>query len=320
MDRRHADIGDYVIRRSRPGLGDPSVGAMTTTFQLGGELTVNRIGYGTMRLAPQEPRFDTGVFHVWRAPADRQAATALLRRAVESGVNLIDTADAYALGETEELIADALAPYRDDIVIATKVGAVHPTPTEWLPLGHPAYLRQQAELCLRRLRLDHIDLLQLHRIDPAYPLEDQIGALRQLVAEGKARHIGLSEVSVDEIRAASQIAPIASVQNLYNLTHRDADDVVEYTAAQGIAFLPWFPVAAGAHAAATGPLADIAAELGASPVQVSLAWLLHRSPAILPIPGTASPAHLDENIAAARIRLSDHQFERLSAIAAGANA
>lgn len=297
-----------------------SVGFMTTTFQLGGELTINRIGYGTMRLAPQEPGFDTSVFHVWRAPADRQAAIAILRRAVESGVNLIDTADAYALGETEELIAEALAPYRDDVVIATKVGAAHPTPTEWIPLGHPAYLRQQAELCLRRLRLDHLDLLQLHRVDPAYPLEDQIGALGQLVAEGKARHIGLSEVSVDQIRAASRIVPIASVQNLYNLTHRDAEDVVEYTAAQGIAFLPWFPVAAGVHATATGPLADIAVELGATPVQVSLAWLLHRSPTILPIPGTASLSHLDENIAAARIRLSDNQFERLSAIAAGANA
>ncbi|MGW4774514.1 aldo/keto reductase [Nocardia sp. NPDC004278] len=292
---------------------------MTNTLQLGGELTVSRIGYGTMRLAPQEPGFDTSVFHVWRAPADRQAAVAILRRAVESGVNLIDTADAYALGEIEDLIADALAPYRDDIVVATKVGAVHPTPTEWLPLGHPAYLRQQTELCLRRLRLDHIDLLQLHRIDPAYPLEDQMGALQQLVSEGKARHIGLSEVSVDQIRAAAEIAPIASVQNLYNLTYRDADDVLEYTAAQGIAFLPWFPVAAGAHAAATGTLADIAAELGATPVQVSLAWLLHRSPTMLPIPGTASLAHLDQNIAAARIQLSENQFERLSAIAAGEN-
>ncbi|MFD7842157.1 aldo/keto reductase [Nocardia sp. NPDC059764] len=291
---------------------------MTNTLQLGGELTVNRIGYGTMRLAPQEPGYDPAVFHVWRAPADRQAAIAVLRRAVESGVNLIDTADAYALGEIDDLIATALSPYRDDIVVATKVGAVHPTPTEWLPLGHPVYLRQQAELCLRRLRRDHIDLLQLHRVDPAYPLEDQIGALQQLVTEGKARHIGLSEVSVDQIRAAAEIVPIASVQNLYNLTYRDADDVVEYAAAQGIAFLPWFPVAAGAHAATTGPLADIAAELDATPVQVSLAWLLHRSPTMLPIPGTSSLAHLEENIAAARIRLSDNQFGRLSAIAAGA--
>ncbi|WP_433680277.1 aldo/keto reductase [Nocardia sp. CA-119907] len=287
---------------------------MTTTFKLG-ELTVGRIGYGTMRLGTQEPGFDASVIHVWRAPADRQASLAILRRAIESGVNLIDTADAYALGETEELIAEALAPYRDDIVIATKVGAVHPTPTEWTPLGHPAYLRQQAELCLRRLKLDHIDLLQLHRIDPAFPLADQIGALSRLVSEGKARHIGLSEVSVDQIRAAAEITPIASVQNLYNLTHRDAENVVEYTAAQGIAFLPWFPVAAGAHAGATGALADIAAELAVTPVQASLAWLLHRSPTILPIPGTTSPAHLDQNIAAACIQLSDNQFERLSAIA-----
>ncbi|MEC3952422.1 aldo/keto reductase [Nocardia sp. CDC153] len=292
---------------------------MTTTLRLGGDLEVGRIGYGTMRLAPQESDFDPGVFHVWRAPADRRAAIAVLRRAVESGVNLIDTADVYALGDIEELIAEALAPYRDDVVIATKVGAVHPSPTEWLPLGHPAYLRQQAELCLRRLRVDHIDLLQLHRVDPEYPLEDQLGALHRLVTEGKVRHIGLSEVSVDQIRAAAEIVPIASVQNLYNLTHRAADDVVEYAAAQGIAFLPWFPVAAGAHATADGPLADVAAELGATPVQVSLAWLLHRSPTMLPIPGTASPTHLDENIAAARIELSDSQFERLSALTAGAH-
>ncbi|PPJ15701.1 oxidoreductase [Nocardia nova] len=289
---------------------------MTTTFQLGGELTVGRIGYGTMRLAEQEAGFDSSVLHVWRASADRQAAIALLRRAVESGVNLVDTADAYALGETEELIAEALAPYRDDVVVATKVGAVHPTPTEWIPLGHPAYLRQQAELCLRRLKLDHIDLLQLHRIDPAFPLADQIGALHRLVSEGKVRHVGLSEVSVDQIRSAAEITPIASVQNLYHLTHRDAEDVVDYTAAQGIAFLPWFPVASGAHAADTGVLADIAAELGATPVQVSLAWLLHRAPSILPIPGTTSPTHLDQNIAASRIQLSDNQFDQLSAIAA----
>ncbi|MEU6586367.1 aldo/keto reductase [Nocardia sp. NPDC046763] len=289
---------------------------MTTEIQLGGVFTVNRIGYGTMRLGAQEPGFDEAMLHVWRAPADRQAALALLRHAVESGVNLIDTADAYALGETEELIAEALAPYRDDVVVATKVGAVHPTPTEWIPLGHPAYLRQQAELSLRRLRTDRIDLLQLHRIDPAYPLADQVGALRQLVDEGKVRHIGLSEVSVEEIRAAAAIAPIASVQNLYNLTHREAEDVVEYTAAQGIAFLPWFPLGSGAHAAETGVLAEVAAEVAATPVQVSLAWLLHRSPTMLPIPGTTSPAHLEQNIAAAGIRLSDAQFERLSNVAA----
>lgn len=289
---------------------------MTTAFKLGGELDVSRIGYGTMRLADQAPGFDDAVLHVWRAPADREAAIALLRRAVEAGVNLIDTADAYGLGESEELIAEALSPYREDVVIATKVGAVHPSPTEWLSLGNPAYLRQQAELSLRRLRVDHLDLLQLHRVDPAYPLADQVGALRQLVDEGKARLIGLSEVSVEEIRAAAEITPIASVQNMYNLTHRVGEDVVEYTAAQGIAFLPWFPLGSGAHAAADGALAEIAVELDVTPVQVSLAWLLHRSPTMLPIPGTASPEHLDQNIAAARIRLSDTQFERLSAIAA----
>ncbi|MFB7716467.1 aldo/keto reductase [Nocardia sp. NPDC056100] len=286
------------------------------SFELGGSLPVNRIGYGTMRLAAApEPGYDAGMGHIWRAPADREAAIAVLRRAVELGVNLIDTADSYALGENEELVAEALHPYRDDVVIATKVGVVRPSPTEWVPLGHPAYLRQQAELGLRRLKLDHIDLLQLHRVDPHVPLEDQIGALRQLVDEGKVRHIGLSEVGVDELRAAQEITPITSVQNMYNLGARQHEDVVDYTAAQGIAFIPFFPVAMGAHAAADGPLAAVAAELGATTAQTSLAWLLRRADNILPIPGTTSIAHLEENIAATAVRLSDAQFERLSAIA-----
>ncbi|WP_280355265.1 aldo/keto reductase [Nocardia otitidiscaviarum] len=287
-----------------------------STFALGGDLRVNRIGFGTMRLAaPPEPDVDPGMGHIWRAPADRDAAVAVLRRAVELGANLIDTADSYALGENEELVAAALRPYREDVVVATKVGVVRPGPLEWVPLGHPAYLRQQAELSLRRLGLDRIDLLQLHRIDPNFPLAEQIGALKQLVDEGKVRHIGLSEVSVAQLREAAAIAPIASVQNLYNLGDRHHEDVVDYTAAQGIAFIPFFPVAMGAHAAPDGPVAAVAAEVGATPAQTALAWLLRRSPTVLPIPGTTSLAHLEENLAAARVTLNDEQFERLSAVA-----
>lgn len=254
--------------------------------------------------------------HIWRAPEDRAAAVAVLRRAVELGANLIDTADSYALGENEELVAEALHPYRDDVVVATKVGVLRPSPVEWVPLGHPAYLKQQTELSLRRLQLDRIDLLQLHRIDPAYPLEDQIGALKELVDAGKARHIGLSEASVEQLRAAAEITPIASVQNMYNLAERGHEEAVDYAAAQRIAFIPFFPIAGGAHAGADGPVAEVAAEVGATPAQVALAWLLRRSPTVLPIPGTTSIAHLEENVAAGAVQLSDEQFERLSGVGA----
>ncbi|WP_194814009.1 aldo/keto reductase [Nocardia sp. XZ_19_385] len=289
---------------------------MGTSFLLGGELKVNRIGYGAMRLAAApEPGFEAGTGHIWRAPVDREAAKAVLRTAVESGVNLIDTADSYALGENEELVAEALHPYRDDVVIATKIGVARPSPTEWVPVGHPAYLRQQAELSLRRLKLDRIDLLQLHRVDPAVPLADQIGALHQLRQEGKVRHIGLSEVTVDQLREADQITPIASVQNMYNLANRGHEAVVEYAAAHDIAFIPFFPVAGGEHAGPDGPVAAVAKEIGATPAQTALAWLLRKSPTVLPIPGTTSLEHLAENIAASAVQLSDEQFERLSAIA-----
>ncbi|MBC7303543.1 MAG: aldo/keto reductase [Nocardia sp.] len=289
---------------------------METTFLLGGELKVDRIGYGAMRLsAAPEPGSDPGMGHVWRAPTDRSAAAAVLRHAVRSGVTLIDTADSYGLGENEELIAEALHPYRDDVVIATKVGVARPSPTEWVPVGHPAYLRQQAELSLRRLKLDHLDLLQLHRVDPNVPLADQIGALHQLREEGKVRHIGLSEVTVEQLRAAEQITPIAAVQNMYNLLTRAHEDVVDYTAERAIAFIPFFPVAMGAHTAPGGPVAEVAAEVGATPAQTALAWLLHRSPTILPIPGTTSIEHLTENSGAADVLLSDDQYARLSALA-----
>ncbi|NUU24173.1 MAG: aldo/keto reductase [Streptomycetaceae bacterium] len=285
-----------------------------STFALGGDLTVRRIGYGAMRLADgPEPPKDPAAAAIWRPPADRASALAVLRHAVERGVNLIDTADAYALGGNEELVAEALHPY-DAVAVATKVGVVRPAPDEWIPLGHPAYLRQQAELALRRLRVERLDLLYLHRLDQAYPIADQVGALLRLRDEGKVRHIGLSEVTVDELREAERTAPIAAVQNLYNLATRGHDPVVDYAAGRGIAFVPFFPIAMGAHAGPDGPVAQVAREVGATPAQTALAWLLHRSPTIVPIPGTGSPRHLDENLAALDVALTEQQFARLSAL------
>ncbi|MEV8586213.1 aldo/keto reductase [Streptomyces sp. NPDC051180] len=283
----------------------------TTIFQLGGDLPVRRVGYGTMRLA-DAPGDPTGPeAPIWTAPADRAAAVALLRTAAEAGVTLFDTADAYALGAGEELLAEALAPYRDEIAVATKVGVVRPSPTEWVPLGHPAYLRQQAELSLRRLRTDRIDLLYLHRLDENVPVAEQIGALKRLQEEGKVRHIGLSEVTVAQLEEAEAAAPIAAVQNLYNLATRAHEAVVEHTAGRGIAFVPFFPVAMGGHAGPDGPVARVAREVGATPSQTALAWLLHRSPHILPIPGTSSAAHLVENLGALDVTLTEEQFARL---------
>lgn len=250
---------------------------------------------------------------IWRASADPSDAIALLRRAVELGVQLIDTADAYSLGESEELIAQALHPYPDDLVIATKVGNLRPSPTEWVPLGNPAYLKQQVELSLRRLRVETIDLVQLHRLDPAYPVADQVGALAELREEGKLRHLGLSEVTVDELEAARRTAPVASVQNLYNLSARGHDPMIDHSAAAGIAFLPYFPLAIGGLARPGSTVDDIARELGAVPSQVALAWLLHRAANVLPIPGTTSVSHLEQNVGASRVRLSDEQFQCISA-------
>ncbi|POX52146.1 oxidoreductase [Streptomyces sp. Ru71] len=280
----------------------------TTVFPVGGDLFVRRIGYGAMRLAGAPHERSGMTAPIWTAPTDRAAAIGLLREAVGLGVNLFDTSDAYALGANEELLAEALAPFRDDVVIATKAGVLRPSPGEWIPHGHPAYLRQQAELSLRRLRTDRIDLFYLHRIDPAYPLADQVGALKQLQEEGKVRHIGLSEVGVAEIEEASKVAPIASVQNLYNLAERGHDAVIDHTAARGIAFVPYFPVSVGEH----GPLARVAGELGATVSQTALAWLLHRSPNVLPIPGTSSPGHLAENVRALELELSEEQFKRVA--------
>ncbi|MFE1549205.1 aldo/keto reductase [Streptomyces sp. NPDC058718] len=289
----------------------PAPGIDSTIFQLGGDLPVRRIGYGTMRLAdgPGDPTGPEA--RIWSAPADRAAALTLLRTAAEAGVTLFDTADAYALGAGEELLGEALRPYGDSVAVATKVGVVRPSPTEWVPLGHPAYLRQQAELSLRRLGTERIDLLYLHRLDENYPVAEQVGAVRRLQEEGKVRHIGLSEVTVAQLEEAESVAPIAAVQNLYNLATRGHEAVVEHTAGRGIAFVPFFPIAMGGHAGPDGPVARVAREIGATPSQTALAWLLHRAPHILPIPGTSSAAHLLENLGALDVTLTEEQFARL---------
>jgi aryl-alcohol dehydrogenase-like predicted oxidoreductase len=271
---------------------------------LGDELTVNRLGFGAMRL--------TGP-GVWGPPADRDECIRVLRRAVELGVNFIDTADSYGPYYSEEIIREALHPY-DGLVIATKAGLLRTGPDEWIPMGFPAYLRQECEMSLRRLGVETIDLFQLHRIDDKFPLEDQIVELNKLQTEGKIRHVGLSEVTVDQLAAAQQVMPIVSVQNMYNLTARAAEPVLEEATKQGIAFIPWFPLAAGPLAAPDGPLARMAAEHDASPAQMALAWLLNRSPVMLPIPGTSSVAHLEENVRAAEIALSEEEVEFLGAI------
>ena len=276
------------------------------TFTIGGDLTVNRLGYGTMQL--------TGP-GVWDYPADRETPVAVLRRAVELGVNLIDSADAYGPFVTDEFIRTALHPYADDLVIATKVGFTRQGPNQWTPVSRPEYLRQQTELNLRNLGVDRIDLLQLHRIDPKVPLADQLGELKKLQAEGKIRHIGLSEVSVAELEEAREIVDIVSVQNLYNLTNRGAEDVLEYAEANSIAFIPWFPLATGKLSGEGSPLAELATAHGSTPSQLALAWLLRRSPVITPIPGTSSVAHVEDNIAAAGIELTDDEFAALTAIA-----
>jgi len=272
------------------------------TFTLGGDLTVNRLGFGAMRLTGKG---------VWGEPADRGECIRVLRRAVDLGVNFIDTADSYGPYVSEELIREALHPY-DGLVIATKAGLLRTAPDVWVPLGNPSYLRQECEMSLRRLGVDTIDLFQLHRIDPNFPLADQVGELQALKSEGKIRHIGLSEIDVDQLMAAQQIAAIASVQNLYNLASRGAEQLLEVATSQGIGFIPWFPLAAGPLAAPDGPLQLVATDHRATPSQLALAWLLKRSPAMLPIPGTSSVAHLEENVAAAAIALSDDEFEALS--------
>ncbi len=272
------------------------------TFGIGSDLAVNRLGFGAMRLTGKG---------VWGPPDDRDECIRVLRRAVELGVNFIDTANSYGPYVSEKLIREALHPY-DGVVVATKAGLLRTGPDVWPVLGFPAYLRQECEMSLRRLGVDTIDLFQLHRIDDKFPAEDQIGELVALQQEGKIRHIGLSEVDVDQLKAAQKTATIVSVQNMYNITVRSAEPVLEACEAQGIGFIPWFPLAAGPLAAPGGPLQRIADDHHATPSQLALAWLLKRSPVMLPIPGTSKVAHLEENVAAAGIELSDEEFETLS--------
>jgi len=279
--------------------------AASGRFTLGGDLPVTRLGFGAMRI--------TGP-GIWGEPADHDQAVAVLRRAVELGVDFIDTADSYGPAVSEELIKEALHPY-GHVTIATKGGLTRQGPDRWLPVGLPEYLIQACELSLRRLGVETIDLYQLHRIDSRFPLGDQLGALAELQQAGKIRHIGLSEVTVPEIVAAREVVEVVSVQNLYNLTNRQSEAVLDYCTAEGIGFIPWFPIATGALARAGGPLDVLVAETGHTPAQLALAWLLRRSPVILPIPGTGSVAHLEENVAAATVALTDKQFATLSALA-----
>ncbi len=280
-----------------------NVAQASGTFTIGGDLTVNRLGFGAMRLTGKG---------VWGPPADPDECIRVLRRAVELGVNFIDTADSYGPYISERLIRKALHPYADGVVVATKAGLLRTGPDEWPVLGFPAYLRQECEMSLRRLRVDTIDLFQLHRIDDKFPAEDQLGELVTLQQEGKIRHIGLSEVSVEQLEAAQKVATIVSVQNMYNLTMRGSEALLDVCEAQNIGFIPWFPLAAGPLAAPDGPLQRIAADHDATASQLALAWLLKRSPVMLPIPGTSKVTHIEENVAAAEIELSDDEFETLS--------
>jgi pyridoxine 4-dehydrogenase len=271
-------------------------------FAIGGDLPVVRLGYGAMRIAGPG---------VWGEPRDHEEAIRVLRRAVELGVTFIDTADSYGPEVSERLIREALHPYPADLVIATKAGLTRPGPGRWEPNGKPEYLKAQAAKSLRLLGLERIELFQLHRIDPNVPLADQLGALIELQAEGKIGRIGLSEVSVPEIQAARAIRPIATVQNRYNLSDRRAEPVLDYCQREEIGFIPWFPMATGQLARPGGPLQRIADELAVTPAQLALAWLLQRSPVLLPIPGTSTVAHLEENLAAALIELTPDQVRRL---------
>jgi pyridoxine 4-dehydrogenase len=272
------------------------------TFTIGGDLTVNRLGYGAMRITGDG---------IWGEPKDRETAKKVLQRSVELGVNFIDTADSYGPDVSEILIGEALAPYAKGVVIATKGGLTRQGPNQWLPVGRPEYLTQQVEMSLRYLKVERIDLWQLHRIDPQVPVEESLGAIKKLQEQGKIRHVGLSEVKPHEIDQARKVIDIVSVQNLYNLGDRQHEDVVDYCTKNNIAFIPWFPVAAGKLAQPGGKLDAAAKAHNATVSQLSLAWLLHRSPVMLPIPGTSSVAHLEENIAAAAVKLSEAEWKAI---------
>lgn len=275
---------------------------------IGNDLRVTRLGFGSMRITGKG---------IWGPPADRAAAIAVLRRAVELGINFIDTADAYGPAVSEEIIAEALRPYPADLVIGTKGGFERPGPDRWVENGRPEYLRAACEGSLRRLHLDRIDLYQLHRIDPKVPSEEQFRTLKQLQAEGKIKHIGLSEVSVKQIQQAQTIVSVVSVQNRYSLADRGSEDILKYCESQKMAFIPWFPLAAGRLSGEESPLRHVAEQLKATPSQVALAWLLARSPVILPIPGTSSVEHLEENVAAAGLKIDESKMQELGHAAHG---
>jgi aryl-alcohol dehydrogenase-like predicted oxidoreductase len=281
--------------------------ATTDTFAIGGDLPIHRLGYGAMQITGKG---------IWGPPADHEGALAVLRRAVELGVDFIDTADSYGPTVSEELIAEGLHPYPENLVIATKAGLTRTGPGHWHVLGFPEYLKQQCELSLRRLKVEAIDLYQLHRVDTRVPFADQLGALVELQQQGKIRHIGLSEVTVSQLRAALAITPIATVQNLYNVGNRASEPLLDVCASAGIGFIPWFPVQTGELAAPGGRLDALATSTGHSPAQLALAWLLQRSPVMLPIPGTKSVDHLEENCAAAQITLDAAAIATLDALVA----
>ena len=279
------------------------------TFLLGGDLRIHRLGYGAMRITGEG---------IWGEPKDPENAKRVLRRAIELGVNFIDTADSYGPEVSEQLIAEALYPYPKDLVIATKGGFTRSGPNRWAPVGRPEYLRQCVEMSLRRLKLERIDLWQLHRIDPKVPVEESLGAIKEMQKQGKIRYVGLSEVTPEEIEHAKNILPIMSVQNRYNLTERSYEKTLLYCQHHKLGFIPWFPVAAGKLARSGGPLDQAAKKYHATAAQLSLAWLLHHSPVMLPIPGTTSIEHLEENIAASAVKLSAEEWKTIEADAVAA--
>jgi pyridoxine 4-dehydrogenase len=295
-----------VENRKSAMLRGPELAESAGEFLVGGDLRITRLGFGAMRITGDG---------IWGEPSDRAEAIRVLRRAVELGINFIDTADSYGPGVSEEIIAEALHPYPAGLVIATKGGYMRPGPNQWVENGEPEHLRSACEGSLRRLRLNQIDLYQLHRIDSKVPAEEQLGTLNDLQAQGKIKHLGLSEVSVRQIEHARTIIPIVSVQNRYSVTDRGSEDVLKYCEKEKMGFIPWFPLAAGRVSSSESPVSRIAARSTVTPSQVALAWLLGRSPVILPIPGTSKVEHLEENVAAPKLKIDANKWQELDRLA-----